>query len=34
MKRFHKYVDLMEAVKLKDALRSAMEMSSECNIYI
>jgi methionyl-tRNA synthetase len=34
MKRFNKWVELMEQIKLKDALRSAMELSSECNLYI
>jgi len=34
MKRFHKWVELMEQIKLKDALRAAMELSSECNLYI
>jgi methionyl-tRNA synthetase len=34
MKRFHKWVELMEQIKLKDALRAAMELSSECNLYM
>jgi len=33
-KRFNKYVELMEQVKLKDALRTSMELSSDCNLYI
>lgn len=34
MKRFQKYIELMEQVKLKDGLRTAMELSSDCNLYI
>jgi len=34
LKHFVKYVDLMELVKLKDGLRTAMEYSSECNLYM
>lgn len=34
LKHFAKYIDLMEQVKLKDGLRTAMEYSSECNLYI
>lgn len=34
LKKFAKYIELMEAVKLKDGLRTAMEVSSECNLYI
>ena len=30
---FAKYHDLMEQVKLKDSLRTAMDYSSECNLY-
>lgn len=33
-KKFAKYVELMEGVKMKDGLRTAMEMSSDCNVYI
>ena len=33
-KHFGKYVELKEQVKLKDGLRTAMEYSSECNLYI
>jgi len=32
--KFHRYCELMEATKLKDGLRTAMEMSSDCNQYI
>ena len=34
MPRFQKYCELMEATKLKDGLRTAMAMSSECNTFI
>jgi methionyl-tRNA synthetase len=34
MTRFRKYCELMEQTKLKDGLRAAMAMSSECNTYI
>jgi methionyl-tRNA synthetase len=32
--KFAKYIEMMEGCKLKDGLRTAMEMSSECNQYI
>lgn len=32
--KFAKYVELMEATKMKDGLRTAMEMSSDCNLYV
>jgi len=32
--KFNKYVSLMEAVKLKDGLKVAMEYSAECNGYL
>lgn len=28
-----RYIELMEKLKLKDALRKAMDFSSECNLY-
>lgn len=31
---FSKYIDHMEAIKIKDALRTCMEFSSECNGYM
>lgn len=31
--KFNKYIELMEGTKLKDGLRIAMEMSSDCNLY-
>jgi len=34
LKHFNKYVELMEQVRLKDGLRTAMEYSSECNLYM
>lgn len=34
MTRFHKWCEMMEQLKLKDALRFAMELCSECNLYM
>jgi methionyl-tRNA synthetase len=34
LEKVQKYVQLMEAVKLKDSLKTAMEYSSDCNFYL
>lgn len=31
--KLNKYMEQLEAVKLKDGLRTAMDFSSDCNLY-